>query len=216
MTPMHVVPAPILPAVAECLKRSQALAMLDALLSPEWAYRSYSFNASWAPGEQMASMRNGAGDHYFILFVKDGSIVKTFDHELDRRQNPGSLATQLNSIVPPQYREFLSEPAFSMDEASSIAWFDAVQRTWLLALPGERGAERRTDTLLGVLASSEPAAYAEWAREYFEVDVALEAVQAVFRHEPLTEELVTSINSEISLEDVMEDVGEIGYPVAGT
>jgi hypothetical protein len=58
---------------------SKALAMLDAILSPEWEYRYYSCNGKWAPGETMASMRNGSGDGYFILFNGHGAAIKGFD-----------------------------------------------------------------------------------------------------------------------------------------
>jgi hypothetical protein len=57
-----------IPSISELQRQSQAIAMLDAILSPEWKYRYYSFNSKWGPGEMMASMRNGTGDDYFILF----------------------------------------------------------------------------------------------------------------------------------------------------
>ena len=44
----------------DALKRlMQSMAMLDAILSPEWEYRCYSFNSKWgARGcAQMGSMR---------------------------------------------------------------------------------------------------------------------------------------------------------------
>jgi hypothetical protein len=66
----------------ESLKRlSQSLAMLDAILSPDWEFRYYSFNSKWNAGEMMASMRNGSGDDYFILFNSSGAIIKGFAHE---------------------------------------------------------------------------------------------------------------------------------------
>ena len=37
------------------------MAMLDAILSPEWDCRYYSFNAGWSPDEQMGSMRERLG-----------------------------------------------------------------------------------------------------------------------------------------------------------
>jgi len=55
--------------------------MLDAILCPEWEYRYHSFNARWAGGEAMASMRDGCGDGYFILFTAAGAIMKGFVHE---------------------------------------------------------------------------------------------------------------------------------------
>jgi hypothetical protein len=57
-----------IPDVESLKKLCQALAMLDAIISPEWEYRYYSFDSKWAQGEMMASMRNGSGDEYFILF----------------------------------------------------------------------------------------------------------------------------------------------------
>lgn len=212
MTGMRIFPDLTLPPVTECLRRSQALAMLDAVLSPEWEDRYYSFDSRWAPGEQMASMRNGSGDHSFMLFVADGCVVKTFDHELGVDPGAGGLASQLTALIPAQYREFLTEPAFSMDAVSSIAWVDPTERQWRLALPGTPEVGRRADDLLSLLSSGDPAAYVAWAREYHEVNVPLKAVQAVFRHQPLTHELVAALNDDLTLGDVMADANEIGYP----
>jgi hypothetical protein len=45
-----------LPAIEDLRKLTQSLAMLDAIMSPEWEYRYYSFNSKWDEGEMMASM----------------------------------------------------------------------------------------------------------------------------------------------------------------
>ena len=50
----------------------QSMAMLDAILSPEWQFRYYAFNTAWSTGEQMGSMRNGSGDHFFAHFGSAG------------------------------------------------------------------------------------------------------------------------------------------------
>lgn len=63
-----------LPDIEDLRKLTQSLAMLDAIMSPEWEYRYYSFNSKWGEGEMMASMRNGSGDEYFILFDSHGAI----------------------------------------------------------------------------------------------------------------------------------------------
>jgi hypothetical protein len=41
-------------SIGDLIRQSKALAMLDAILSPEWEYRYYSFNSKWGPGEMMA------------------------------------------------------------------------------------------------------------------------------------------------------------------
>ncbi len=71
-----------LPSIPELLVRTKALAALDLVLSPEWEYRYYSFNAAWSPNEQMASMRNGSGDEWWLVFHADGwAALKGLDHE---------------------------------------------------------------------------------------------------------------------------------------
>jgi hypothetical protein len=55
-----------LPTMETLKKLTKSLAMLDAIIMREWDYRYYSFNSKWAEGEQMASMRNGQGDGWYL------------------------------------------------------------------------------------------------------------------------------------------------------
>ena len=64
-----------LPNVESLKRLTQSLAMLDAIMSPEWESRYYSFNSKWGEGEMMASMKDGSGDECFILFNPHGAIV---------------------------------------------------------------------------------------------------------------------------------------------
>jgi hypothetical protein len=70
-----------LPDVDRFRATLQSTAMLDAILSPEWEYGYYSFNAGWSAGEQMGSRRDGLGDHFFALFSSSGCWIKGFAHE---------------------------------------------------------------------------------------------------------------------------------------
>ncbi len=38
-----------LPGIDDLRRLCQSLAMLDAILEPEWQYRYYSFNSRWIP-----------------------------------------------------------------------------------------------------------------------------------------------------------------------
>src|SRR4051812_1215303 len=71
----------LLPGVDGLRRALQSIAMLDAILCPEWEFRYYSFNAAWDRGEQMGSMRNGSGDHFFAHFGPAGCCLKGFAHE---------------------------------------------------------------------------------------------------------------------------------------
>ncbi|HSJ00975.1 MAG TPA: hypothetical protein VK956_00925, partial [Verrucomicrobium sp.] len=54
--------------------------------------------------------------------------------------------------------------------------------------------------------------YAQFASDYNEVDVPVEIVEAIFAHQPITEEMVAALNPEVKLEDIAQELyGEIGY-----
>ena len=71
----------LLPSIAETRRITRSLAMLDAILCPEWECRYYNFNCAWGLCEKMASMRNGAGDDWFLLFNSEGAVLKGYHHE---------------------------------------------------------------------------------------------------------------------------------------
>ena len=69
----------------------------------------------------MASMRNGSGDEYSILFNSQGAIIKGFAHE----SSMSPWATESEQVcrgvldeVPSEFQEFLTEPAFSIDDTT--------------------------------------------------------------------------------------------------
>src|SRR5215216_4423547 len=73
--------ARLLPDIATLRNLCRSLAVLEAILSPDWESRYHSFDAAWSPEEEMASMRNGSGDEYSIVFSPAGAYVRGFDHE---------------------------------------------------------------------------------------------------------------------------------------
>jgi hypothetical protein len=70
-----------LPDIATLRERCRSLAVLEAILSPEEQSRYYSFSSSWWEDEEMASMDNGSGDAWSIVFSPAGAFVRGFDHE---------------------------------------------------------------------------------------------------------------------------------------
>jgi hypothetical protein len=186
--------------------------MLDAIVSPEWEYRYYSFKSHWDDKrhERMASMRNGSGDDYFILFQPDGAILKGFAHESPVAA-VGAPTAGLFEGVPATFGGFLREPAFSMDCASFCLWnLGDGWRCGTAKLPKGDDPDGSAH-LLGIL-SGNPADYARYAAEYFEVEVAVDAVARVYRHEPLTPALVTALNPSLEMKVLSGDMKEIGYP----
>jgi hypothetical protein len=206
----------ILPAIDELRKLSQALAMLDAILSPEWEYRYYSFNSKWDSDEMLASMRNGSGDGYFLLFNPAGAILKGFDHESPMSPYAsqwGKVWPEVLDGVPAEFQNFLAEPAFSMEDTTFCLWRrhgDPAWQTGQISYPQGEDPDGSVD-LLSILGGT-AAAYQAFAREYYEQEIDLAAIQHIYDGKPLTSGIVKSLNENLDLDDLDADIEEIGYP----
>lgn len=202
-----------LPDIASLLRRTQALAMLDAIVCPQWEGRYYSFNASWGEAEALGSMRNGSGDDWFILFGPFGTAIKGLAHETSIAGDK-DFASEVQRQVPQAFASFLAEPAFGMDWLSycywrapeDIGWQKVVHPNPVLSLSDDGSGE-----YLALL--FEPAAsYEEFAKWYYELNLPMVAIQSIYKHVPLTEGLVRSLNPEIGIAQAQEAAAEIGYP----
>src|SRR5262249_24395549 len=123
----------LLPAIAELRRICQSLAVLDAILSPKWQYRYYSYDAKWSAHAQLASMRNGSGDDFRIVFSDRGALLKGFAHEslMSPYANRSSRVwTGVLDNVPPSLREYLSEPALNFSDTTFCVWRMREGESW--------------------------------------------------------------------------------------
>jgi hypothetical protein len=202
-----------LPDVPRLMQLMQSLAMLDAILSPEWDYRWYSFNSRWAEDERMGSIRNGSGDELFALFTAAGCFIKGFDHEQADYQTP---ATAFYSQLPEPFAKQAMEPAFSPDDATFCLWRGMADAEWHRVTveaysPGYDGSEWLLELFDG-----RPDSYRAFAKDYFEVELGHEEVAALYAHRPLTEAMVRALNPDADWPAARQDAHEIGYPTAET
>ena len=212
MSPSTAHPEALADIEALC-RRTQSLAMLDAMLCPEWLYRYYSFNSRWSEGAQMASMRDGCGNDWFLLFDEFGAALKGYDKESVLAEN-GVFPATVQASVPPGFASFLNEPAFSMQRASFCLWRRHTDSGWNVVAMDDaisRSSEDGSLEMLRIL-DGNPLTYRDWAQDYYEREVALDAVRAVYAFQPLTAELIAKLNPDLSLENVATDAIEIGYP----
>lgn len=214
-----------LPDLTTLRDRARALAMLDAIISPEWESRYHSFDAGWADGEQMASMTNGSGDEYSIVFGRDWAYVRVFAHESelspfgreDRSVWPGVL-----DGVPEELRHCVDEPAFSADEdgtavpcVTACIWRTAGDDTWRTGDVDAGEFDDGAQDLLDLIIAGDPDSYQSFAEDYWELDLDIDAIWHVFELRPLTPEVVAALNPEVKLDELADDIAEIGYPTAG-
>jgi len=207
-----------LPEIESLRRLLQSLAMLDAIIMPEWQYRYYSFNALWSEKEMMASMRDGTGDNYFILFSDAGVVIKGFERysplgsfiEKTGKPYPGIFAGMPELLTP-----FLSEPAFEVQQTTFGIWRLTSASSWC-------GGQIDWSTLDAAASELEllnivvggPEYYKTWAEEYYERNVPIETIRQIFSFLPLKAEMVCSLNPDITLPELQDDIKEIGYPVA--
>ncbi len=208
----------LLPPPDDLRRLLQAMAMLDAIVEPEWEYRCYSFNAAWSGSEQMGSMRNGSGDDFFALFDASGCILRGSDHEAAmfpwRGDPPPGIWPGVLDGVPPEFENPAREPAFHMEDTTFCIWRLAGDPEWSrgrIEFPGADDPDG-SQWMLSEL-DGDPATYLAYAKEYFELDLPLRAIARVYAHEPLSQELLNEFPSPRPLETVLADAKEIGYPV---
>lgn len=196
--------------------------MLDAILCDDWEGRYYSFNAHWAKGQMLGSMRNGSGDECFAAFNQAGCFLKGFAHEAPmspHRSSPPKVHPGVLDEVPPDFADFCREPAFDLENTTFCIWRKHDDKAWhrgpvsYPSGPDPDGSEE----LLAIL-DNNPSTYTAWAEDYYaedwDEDRHLEVVKVarIYQHEPLTKELVIAINPDRRLGDLTKDIREIGYP----
>ncbi|SDJ77520.1 hypothetical protein [Streptomyces indicus] len=210
-----------LPEIAVLREHCRSLAMLDAVLSPDWEDRYHSFDHRWSETEAMASMRDGSGDEYAIVFSPAGAYARGFAHESPMSPYvadglwPGVL-----DEVPACFQAYVEEPAFSDEDGMPVVtacmWREADAGCWqtgAIDFPEvPEGDPDGAQYLFQLLTDRTPEAFQRWAEDYYEVPIALEAVSHILDSRPLTEAVVTALNPEITLAELAKDIAEIGYP----
>jgi hypothetical protein len=129
--------------------------------------------------------------------------------ESPERVWPGVL-----DAVPDEFIGCLREPAFSVSDVTFCIWRRYRDRRWQIGpveFPTGQPDPDGSEFLLASL-DCRPESYRAWTRWYYAHDVNLRAVKHVYRHRPLTPEVVAELNPEVSLADLAADMNEIGYP----
>jgi hypothetical protein len=102
-----------------------------------------------------------------------------------------------------------------MDRATFCLWRRHGDTQWNVVLPSSPAVEPDDGSaeLLRLL-DADPNSYQAWAESYYEQSVPVAAVRAIYEHSPLTPDLLSRLNPELTLAAVREDAAEIDYPIA--
>lgn len=218
--------APKLPGILELQHHCRVLALLDAVLMPDdRESRYFSHRSGWntEAGEQLASMRDGSGDEYAIVFTPAGAYVRGFAHEsaMSPYRNDGEVWPGVLDEVPPAFAAQLAEPAFTDEEGVPVVtaclWRENADPAWrhgAIDFPaGPAGADPDgADALFELLTDRRPEAYHAHIEDHLEEQVDLAPVRALFAGQPLTPALLAALNPGLTLADLAEDLRDIGFP----
>lgn len=184
--------------IAELRRKLKILALLDAIIEPEWDYRYFSYNSSWSENEEIGSLRDGCGGEWFLWTSGSLAGYKCLSPEDDVVSDIDDIRNQ----IPPSYEDFLNEPAFSMGHATCI---------WVLTQSEWRKYGLPVNNLIGLESASQWRAqdYYGWATEYYERDIAISALEKVFSG-AFSTSIVAELNPDITMSDLQADLDEIG------
>jgi hypothetical protein len=207
-----------LPDIEPLRRTCQAIATLDAVLRPEREFRYYTYQQKWAPDQQLASMRDGSGDEWHLLFSAAGAVMKGFVHD-------AAMATPVNKgrspwpgvidTLPPVFAAQLGDKSFALEAATFCVWRERHEPEWrrghvqFPSGPDPDGSEH----LMSILAG-DPVTYARWAEQYYEIEIPFIEVRRIYLHRPMTEEMVKSLNPQADWGSLVEDLDNIGYPIS--
>lgn len=197
----------LIPGPVELARRSVALAVLDAILDPDPEFRCH--GAAIRPDQEMiATMRDGSGDGYSIVFCAAGTMIRGY------RQQPASgksLPSALDGVSP--------ELALAADMSVAdgflttfCIWRRAADTTWHVSGGATDASLARDDSDRCLrLLDGQPATYRQWCAAYFEVLVPINAIAQIYATRPITDKLVATLNPDADPDAVREQAAAMGY-----
>ena len=124
-----------------------------------------------------------------------------------RRVWPGVL-----DDVPDVFRGFLAEPAFAVEDTTFCLWRRTEDPCWRIGnIAYPEGADPDGSDQLLFIFDGKPETYRKFAEEYYERSIPLSAVEYIYKHQPLTDEIIASLNPDASIADLKADIENIGY-----
>ncbi|NVO86642.1 hypothetical protein [Hymenobacter terrestris] len=201
-----------LPPAADLQRLGQALAMLDAINSPDPEYRYYTYDPEWDADEQLLEMNDGEGDQLLVLFRPEGCCINGV---LAGYEAPAK--NELTRGLPAAFEEFMfGEPVDSIGTTFCL-WYTPAHgwQTGVINKDEDDGSE----DLLAIF-DQNPETYADWANGYYldeterePLDVA--DVARFYQHEPLTQATAQALNADLTdWPQLAADAEQIGYPSA--
>jgi hypothetical protein len=199
--------------------RCRALTMLDVVL--DGFAPKHGYFPGWREGVDLATMENGSGDLYGIVFDPAGVFLYGFDHECDAtpwREWPRAHWPGLLEGLPAALAHYPADPELQFEgffDATVCAWRETGATSWQCGpVVFEPGESDGASWLFGVLTDGSAEAVCSDAEDYYERPVDRQAVDALLAGAPLNPRTVGALNPAAAFEAMAERARLLGYAVA--
>ena len=159
--------------------------------------------------DEVAGLQIGADDYVtkpFSMKVLMARVETIFRRT--RTAEPGVLDS-----VPKAFVESLAEPAFDMADTTFCVWQLQGEPAWCRGeIEFPTGNDPDGSGSLLRYYDGKPGTYRKHGADYFEADVPLAIIRAVYAHQPLSAEMMEALNPDVTLRVMADDLAEIGYP----
>ena len=199
----------LLPTPIQLKSLCQSIATLEAILSPDWQDRYYTYNKDWAKDEECCQMRDGSGDEMFILFRKTGIVINGFAHESSFQDK--DLITK---DLPKEFHAFIFGAPVASTGTTFCIWTVEGNKQWTNnknALKQENSYDGSEELL--ELFDGNPETFHQWVEEYYDLEnLSLDIVKQVYKHTPISKKIINQLNPALKdIKQLKEDLEEIGY-----
>lgn len=201
-----------LPEPAKLKKLMKAQAALSIILCEEDWLRYHSFEPAWSDHIAMAKIDNGAGDHLFILFAPQGTILKGFDHESELSpyaNDEQAIAPGIYEAAPNNLLQLLDDEAIEREDVTFCIWRENSDAAWQ---KGNVEASEHVDGSAFLIGAIHQTAedYVDFANGYFEQEIPVQQVSEIYEGKAITAETIRILNPERKVEEAMKELESLG------
>lgn len=197
-----------------------SLCALEIISSNEDSERLHKFVKRSELGE-LFHLDAAAGDNLYLLFSKDGIIVRGFDHESELspynkesfepvkgiyENAPAALLDSLRKMII--YEE-------DFDEVTFCAWNLVDSTNWFMGKPESN--RKDSGIWLGDLEQERLLSPKDWCVEVgaqvFGLDIHEDIVEDIFNHQPIEPKTISQLNPDRNVNSALADLISLQYPV---
>jgi len=188
------------------------LALLDIILCDEEWLRYYTYEPAWAEGVSLVKVDDGSGNHMYVIFAPEGTIIKGFDHESElspHAQEEYGVWPGMYDGMPAELMQHVQDDALEPEDVTFCYWRLVGDTNWTtgpVIVP--EGVDSGASWLLSTMYDT-PEAYVDWANDYYELELEAEDVREVFEGQVITAEIIARLNPERDQEEALAELATL-------